>query len=180
VEDAYVQAARGLGRGLAERGHHLVYGGCDMGLMGELARAVKAGGGHILGVLPEGMNRDGLASTVADEMVITASMAERKALMERHAEAFVALPGGFGTLEETLQALTLKQLGYHQAPIVLLNTVCDGQGFYEPLLAFFESLFAQRFAKPDYRRLYYVAATPDEALDYIESYHGTELPGKWY
>jgi cytokinin riboside 5'-monophosphate phosphoribohydrolase len=180
VAPVYVQAARELGHDLAARGHDLVYGGCDMGLMGELARAAKAGGGHILGVLPESMNRDGLVSTVADEMVITATMAERKARMERHAEAFVTLPGGFGTLEETLQALTLKQLGYHQVPIVLLNTACEGQGFYAPLLTFFESLYTQRFAKPDYRRLYHVAATPAEALDYIESYRAVGLPSKWY
>ena len=102
-------------------------------------------------------------------------MAERKAQMIAHADAFVALPGGFGTLEEVLEVMTLKQLEYLRSAIVLLNVA----GFYEPLLAHFERLYQQRFARPEFRALYHVTATAADALDYIEGYHEVALPRKW-
>jgi len=176
VDSVYVQAARELGRLIGARGHALIYGGANVGLMRELARAVKAEGGHVTGVVPERLRRLGLADGEADELLYTATMAERKALMEQRAEAFVALPGGFGTLEELLQVLTLKQLGYLRGAVVVLNTA----GFYEHLLAHWEELYRQRFAKEDYRALYHVAQTPLEALEHIEGYTEPDLPTKWY
>jgi uncharacterized protein (TIGR00730 family) len=175
VDEAHVAAARELGALIAARGHSLVFGGCHVGLMGDVAQAVKEGGGQVLGVVPRRIADRGLVYADADEILITETMAERKALMEEHSDAYVALPGGFGTLEETLQALTLKQLGYLQGPIVLLNT----REFYSDLLAHFGRLYSERFARPEYARLYYVAATPHEAMEYIEGYRDEALPEKW-
>jgi len=175
VDGVYRDATRELGRLIAVRGHTLVYGGGTPGLMGDLARAVKAGGGRVLGVIPRRLAEFGLGYAEADHLLVTETMGERKALMIEHAEAYVALPGGFGTLEEILEVITLKQLEYLRGPIVLLNT----GGFYEPLLAHFERLYEERFARPEYRALYHVAAEPADALDYIEGYADTALPRKW-
>jgi cytokinin riboside 5'-monophosphate phosphoribohydrolase len=176
VEGIYNQTARELGRLMAQAGHTLVYGGCQVGTMGKLAQAAKAAGGQVIGVIPRNLLQRGLGYLEADELIVAETMAERKALMERHAEAFIALPGGLGTLDELAQVLTLKQLGLVHGPIVILNT----QGFYDLLLAHFERLYAQRFAKPEYRQLYHVASTPAEALEYIEGYREGSLPGKWF
>lgn len=176
VDQIYQNAAREFGERLAQRGHSLVYGGVRVGSMGELARAVKAGGGHIVGVIPRRLQAFDLVYQEADEIVVTASMAERKHIMEQRAQAYVALPGGFGTLEEIAQVLTLKQLKYVTGAVVLLNV----EGFYDPLLAYFEQLYEKHFAKEIHRQLYHVADTPTEALDYIEAYRHEPLPEKWF
>ena len=175
VDGIYREATCELGQLIAARGHTLVYGGGTPGLMGDLARAVKAGGGRVVGVIPRRLADFGLAFPDADELLVTETKGERKALMIEHAEAYVALPGGFGTLEEILEVITLKQLEYLRGPIVLLNT----GGFYEPLLTHFERLYRERFARPEYRALYHVAAEPAEALGYIEGYRHAALPRKW-
>jgi cytokinin riboside 5'-monophosphate phosphoribohydrolase len=176
VDEIYNGVARELGQRMAQAGHALVYGGCQVGTMGELAQAVKVAGGQVIGVIPRSLLQRGLAYLEADELIVAETMAERKTLMERRAEAFIALPGGLGTLDELAQVLTLKQLGLVHGPLVILNT----QGFYDLLLAHFERLYAQRFAKQEYRQLYHVASTPAEALEYIAGYHENSLPGKWF
>ncbi len=176
VDQVYHDAAREFGGLLATRGHSLIYGGGRVGLMGELARAVKKEGGHIVGVIPRRLEEFDLAYQEADEIIVTESMAERKHVMEQHAQAYVVLPGGFGTLEEMAQALTLKQLKYIRGAMVLLNV----SGFYDPLLAYFEQLYAKSFARPIHRQLYHVADTPAAALDHIENYRHSPLPEKWF
>ena len=176
LDQVYNQAARELGRLIGEKGHSLVYGGSGVGTMAVLARAAKESGAHVLGVIPQRLHDYGLADVAADEIIVTANMATRKATMEAHADAFVALPGGFGTLEELTQVLTLKQLAYLQAPIVILNI----DGAYQHLLNFFEELYGRQFAKQHYRQLYYVAQTPQEALEHIEHYTAPDLPRKWF
>ena len=176
VGTAYVQAARRLGDELALRGHELVYGGGDVGLMGIVARAVHARGGRVTGVIPEGLVARDLAYAEADELLVTGSMAERKQLMAARAKAFVALPGGFGTLEELCEVLTLKQLGYLDGALVLLNV----EGFYNRLTAFFEQLIALEFVRPEHRALYHLADDVTAALDYIEAYDGCEFTAKWF
>lgn len=176
VEGIYVRAARELGRLIGERGHELIYGGCRVGLMGELARSAKAAGGRVIGIIPQQFIARGLAYEEADEMLPVHSLAERKALMVQRAEAFVALPGGFGTLDELADVLTRKQLGEARGAIVLLNV----DGFYDYLLAHLEQLYRLNFAKADMRRLYNVAATPAEALDCIERHVDIKLPLKWF
>ncbi len=171
----YFQAARELGVLLVEHGHTLVYGGTDVGLMGALAHTVHDHGGHTIGVFPGFFNR-GLAYNLADEMVITGDMRERKAAMEARADAFVALPGGFGTLEELMEILTLKELHQHNKAVALIDT----NGFYGPLVELFEHFYRERLAKEAFRQLYFVAPDPAAALSYIESYRPIELPGKWF
>lgn len=176
LDSAYVGAARRLGEAIAARGHDLVYGGASVGLMGTVAEAVKAGGGSVVGVIPEPMAQLGITFDQADELIVTASMAERKAAMIERADAFIALPGGFGTLEELLELLTLRQLGYAQGHVAILNT----DGFYDLLLSHFERLYAEHFAKPAYRALYYVAGDVEEALDHVETSGDAALPSKWF
>lgn len=175
VDGAYVDVAIALGRCMADRHYTLVYGGGNVGLMGVLAEAVHENGGRVEGVIPQALADKGLGYAEADEMVVTAGMRERKAEMEARADAFVALPGGFGTLEEVLEAITLKQLSYHDKAIVLLNT----NRFYDPLLGMFEHLYSSRFARPVYRALYHVAADVSDVLAFIEDYTPPVLSDKW-
>jgi hypothetical protein len=175
VAPQYFEAAGELGRLLGQRGHALVYGGGNVGLMGVLARAATASGAEVLGVIPRMMVEYGVAYAAADRLVVTATMAERKELMEREAEAFIALPGGFGTLEEIAQAITQKQLRYLHGPIAFVNV----GGFYDALAAFFDQLYRERFAHDAYRATYHLAATPAAALDYVEQYVEPAAPYKW-
>lgn len=176
VGDPYRVAARAYGTALGERGYGLVYGGTALGLMGEVADAVRAAGGEVTGVLPQLMADRGLADEACDELVVTATMADRKREMITRADAFVALPGGFGTLEELLEVLTLKQLGYHRDPVVLF----DVDGFWGGLLAFFEQLYAQSLAREAYRRLYHVTDDLEELLEVVARPPDEELPTKWF
>ena len=174
VAPAYFDAARALGQGIAHRGDTLVYGGAGIGLMGALARAVKAGGGTVIGVMPTVLQEKRIVFTDVDELVTTRDMRERKAVMESRADAFVILPGGFGTLEELSEVLTLRQIGVHTKPIVLLNT----EGYYAPLIALFEHFYQQQFAHP-WRDIYYLAHEVDDVFQYLESYTPAPAPNKW-
>jgi cytokinin riboside 5'-monophosphate phosphoribohydrolase len=165
IDATYRLVARELGHALADRGHELVYGGGRVGLMGEVASGVHERGGSVYGVIPEALKaREGIAYELSDSLVVTQTMQERKAIMYQRADAFIVLPGGFGTLEELLEVLTLRQLGYHDKPIALVNTV----GFYQPLLDVFEHFYRERFAGESSRRLYSVVTTPEEAIQAVE------------
>jgi hypothetical protein len=174
VDDAHVAAARALGAALAERGDVLVWGGAMVGLMGEVARAVRLGGGHTIGVIPESLLAVEIADHAADELVVTSDMLSRKAEMAARADAFVALPGGFGTLEELLEQLTARLLGFHDKPIVLV----DVDGFWQPLLALFEHLYRERFARPESAHAYAVVTDIDGVLAALDAVP-VALPGKW-
>ena len=176
VASLFFETTVELGSLLARRGYTLIYGGGRIGLMGALAKAVHQNGGRVIGVIPEFLRSKGLAYEAADELVITRDMRERKATMEARADGFVALPGGFGTLEEVLEIVTLKQLGLHAKPVVMVNT----QDFYAPLLEVFERMYQERFAKPDYRQLYHFVADASGALDYIKTYQPVPLVNKWF
>lgn len=161
IADHYPPVAETLGRLLAARGHSIVYGGGAVGLMGVLARAAHENGGHVTGVIPSKLqNREGIAYD-ADELIVTETMRERKRIMFSKADAFVVLPGGFGTLEEFMEVLTLKQLGYHDHPIALLNV----DGFFDTLLSFFEELREGRFTREAFAELVHVVPTAEAALD---------------
>lgn len=175
IDPRYPKAAAEFGRRIGERGDALVYGGTNVGVMGVLAEAVRAAGGHVAGVIPKLMFDRGIADEACDDLVVTNGMSDRKQQMIGRADAFVALPGGFGTLEELLEVLTLKQLGYHRKPIVLFNL----DGFYDPLLAFFGELYDTRFAAPIYGELYHVAADLDDLFDHVDTYVPPDLPAKW-
>lgn len=176
VDPRYLDGARRVGEAIAARGHELVYGGTAVGSMGSLAEGVRAGGGRVTGVVPELMAARGLVDEACDEVVITADMAERKATMLARGEAFVALPGGFGTLEEFFEVLTLKQLGQHERAIALFEV----DGFWQPLLATFAHLFELRFAKPVYAELYDVHDDVEVLLDALETYEPPGVPVKWF
>ncbi len=150
LDAVYFDAAAALGAEIARRGCTLVYGGGKWGLMGAVARAVHTAEGRVVGVIPESLMAQAYAD--ADELIHTPDMRARKAAMEARADAFIGLPGGFGTLEELLEIITLKQLGFHTKPIVLLNVA----GFYDSLLAMFEQMYRHRFANPAFNQLYHV------------------------
>jgi hypothetical protein len=166
VEDCYFDAATELGAEIARRNYRLVYGGTTVGLMRAVAHAVHAGGGHVVGIIPEAIRDMGIAYQEADELLVTGTMAERKAAMHARSEAFVVLPGGFGTLEEFFEVLTLRQLKYHDKPIVLLNV----NAFFDPLLELFEHLYSGRFARAEHHSLYHVTSTAAGALEHLETY----------
>ena len=164
IADTYPPVAEALGRGMARRGHELIYGGGAVGLMGVMAEAAREAGGTVTGVIPSKLqSREGIARD-ADELIVTDTMRERKRIMYENADAFAVLPGGYGTLEEFMEVLTLKQLGYHDRPIVILNV----DGFYDTLLAFFEELRAGRFARAAVPDLVAIVPSAEEALDRLE------------
>lgn len=176
IDERYFAAARDLAGRLAHRGDEVVYGGTAVGVMGALAGAMRAEGGRVTGILPQLMADRGLGDQDCDELIVTPDMAQRKQAMIARADAFVVLPGGFGTLEEFLEVLTLKQLGYHAKPIILL----DLDGFYQPLLTMFEGLFGQGFAKREYAALYRVAPDVAAVVDELDAPDAAELPAKWF
>lgn len=166
IEAKYFEAARALGRLIGKRGDTLVFGGGNIGLMNAMAVACQASGGRAVGVIPAMLREKKWCLETSDELIVTDGMRDRKAVMEERGDGFIAMPGGFGTLEELLEIITLRQLKYHDKPIVVL----DVDGYYDPLLEQFERMFTERFAKPRYRELYYVTADPAEAVEHIESY----------
>ncbi|MCE5258670.1 MAG: TIGR00730 family Rossman fold protein [Chloroflexi bacterium] len=175
VAEQYKSAARELGKLLGQNKHELIYGAGNIGLMGELASATKAEGGRVVGVIPRRLAEYGLAYALADETIVTETMAERKQEMEARADAFIGLPGGIGTLEEVMQVMTLKQLRYMAKPLVLLNTA----GFYDLLLAHLQRLVDESFMNGEFLQLYQVAHDAEEALRMIQEYRASELPLKW-
>ena len=175
VAPAFFAAAQKLGELLAQRDYTLVYGGGNVGLMGALARAVHGQGGRVVGVIPEALRAKEVAYLAADELIVTGDLRERKAVMQARADAFIALPGGFGTLEEVFEILTSKQLGFHHAPIVFVNT----EKYYQSLFDFFEHIYHRHFAKPEHRELYRLVDSPEAALEYLQQYQPGAVPNKW-
>src|SRR6187402_1893919 len=165
LDPKYVEATERLGRELVAQGWGLVYGGGKTGLMGAVARGTKAAGGRVVGVIPEFMKVRELAFDAADELVTVVTMRERKLLMETRADAFVALPGGFGTLEEIMEILTLRQLEVVKKPCVFLNQ----DGFYDDFIRLFERMLADKFFKPSKFDLFSVAKTVPEIFAQIDA-----------
>lgn len=176
VDRKYADAASELGRAMVAQGWGLVYGGGKTGLMGATARAVKQSGGRVVGVIPEFMKARELAFDAADELVTVVTMRERKLLMETRADAFVALPGGWGTLEEILEILTLRQLDVVKKPCVFFNQ----DGFYDDLLRLFERMLREKFFKPSNLDMFRVATTVPDVFAQIEAMHGVQAESKWF
>ncbi|HEV8439363.1 MAG TPA: TIGR00730 family Rossman fold protein [Methylomirabilota bacterium] len=175
VEDKYYAAARELGEKLAQRGWRLVYGGGSVGLMGVLSRAVLAHGGHVTGVIPKALLDLGVGERGVSELIVTDGLRDRKAIMDERGDAFVALPGGLGTLEEVLEALTLKQLGYHLKAIAVL----DLDGYFNPLWTQIQNGIDIGFIRPEFLDLWYPAPDVDALLRYLESYKPHPYVMKW-
>lgn len=170
----YVAAARELGRVLARRKLGLVYGGARVGLMGALADEALAGGGHVIGVIPEALVAKELAHRGLSELKVVKSMHERKAAMADLADGFVALPGGWGTVEEFFEVLTWGQLGFHRKPCGLLNI----QGYFDRLMSFVEHGIDEGFVKREHRPMISVSGSPSELLDAMATYKAPVVE-KW-
>ena len=166
LDETYYKTARELGELMAKSGFNLIYGGGTLGTMGVNAKAVKESGGKVYGVLPEKLHEVGVGNNECDELIITKGMRERKEKLDSLADAAIAIAGGFGTLEELAEMIVQKQLGYNDKAIVILNT----NGFYDDLIKFFEKIITQNFANPDARDLYFVANTPQDAIQYFQNY----------
>ncbi len=156
----YIELAADLGTELAARGHSLVSGGGSVSMMGAVARAVRAAGGHTIGVIPRVLFDREIADHDADELVVVDTMRERKAIMDTRCDAFIAMPGGLGTLEELFEIWTARTLGLHDKPIVVL----DPEGLFEQLRGQFDTLVAQHFARPEVLEAIVWASTPADAV----------------
>lgn len=163
---AYRIAAAALGRLLAKRGLRLVYGGGQVGLMGVLASAATAAGGEVVGIIPRALLVREAGTQLADDLRIVDSMHERKALMAELADGFIALPGGYGTLEELCEMISWAQLGIHDKPCGML----DVEGYFSPLIAQFDLAVDSGFVRPEHRRLILTERDPERLLGLMESY----------
>lgn len=170
----YLAAAQNLGRALAERSIGLVYGGASVGLMGAVADAVLRAGGEVVGVMPRSLLEREVAHRQLRDLRVVGSMHERKALMAELADAFLALPGGLGTLEEFFEVWTWAQLGEHTKPLGMLNVA----GYYDPLLAFFDHLVSERFVRPEHRAMVLLEEDAGALLSGFASYR-PPVVSKW-
>ena len=166
-DPAYAAVARELGRHIAGAQARLIYGGASIGLMGEVARAALEAGGEVTGIIPQFLRSREIELTTLTELVITPNMHERKERMHGLADAFVVLPGGIGTLEEVLEAMTWAQLGLHRKPIVFLNV----NGFWDPLFATFDRVHTHNFARYGLKELYRVVSRPEDVMPAILDFH---------
>ena len=174
TDPKYTEAAIAIGHEIANRGINLVYGGGSVGLMGVVADATLQAGGTVTGIIPTDLFPNEVGHRGVTELLEVPNMHERKAEMYRRADGFVALPGGFGTLEELAEILTWAQIGIHNKPVGLLNVA----GFYDQLLAWLDHAVACGFAKPANRDLLLVADDPSELLDALATHEATFEP-KW-
>jgi uncharacterized protein (TIGR00730 family) len=170
----YRAAAEGLGRELAARHIGLVYGGARIGLMGAVADAVLAAGGHAIGVIPGALAEKEVAHSGLTELRVVSSMHERKALMAELADGFVALPGGWGTLDELFEILTWAQLGIHRKPCGLLNV----QGYFDRLLSFLDHTTGEGFVRLEHQSMISVSDSPATLLDTLAAYEPPRVE-KW-
>ena len=174
VQPEYGAVASDLGRALATRGIGVVYGGARIGVMGALADAALAAGGHVTGVIPAALAEKEVAHAGLSDLRIVGSMHERKAMMADLSDAFVALPGGWGTLEEFFEVLTWAQLGLHTKPCGLLNVA----GYFDPLLAFLDHTITEGFVRREQQAMVVVASTVADLLKRFASYRPPTVE-KW-
>lgn len=166
VNAAYVAAAKDLATLLVRHDIELVYGGASSGIMGALADSMLAGGGRVIGVIPEFLKRKEIAHPRLTELRVVESMHARKSLMVELADGFIAMPGGYGTLEEIIEVITWGQLGFHNSPCGLLNTC----GYFDHLLAFIGHAETEGFLRAQHRSMLLVANTPVELFEQFEQY----------
>ncbi len=175
INGEYLAGASALGGEIARRGYGLVYGGGSVGLMGAVARGAAAGGGNVHGIIPAALTPKEISGPPIGVLEIVDSMHTRKARMAELSDAFIALPGGFGTLEELFETITWTQLGIHRKPIGLLNIA----GFYDPLLALIEHSIVQGFVRPQYRALLVAERDPATLLDRLLVHESPDGIVRW-
>lgn len=166
LDEAYYKDAEILGRLLAENNYDIVYGGSKLGIMYKVSKTAKDFGSKITGVMPEKLYALCGNEDFCNEFYLTDGMRERKAKLDEKSDAVIALAGGFGTLEELSEMIVQKQLCYNNKPIIILNT----NGFYNYLLKFFDTIISENFANINAKKLYFVANSPIEAINYLKNY----------
>lgn len=174
AKPVYEESAKALGRLIAENGLELVYGGGDVGLMGAVARGALGAGGRVIGIIPTSIYDKEVGNPGVTELYVVNSMHERKTMMAALSNGFVALPGGFGTLEEFAEILTWSQLGFHNKPCILLNVA----GYYDKLLDLVDHFVEEGFVMPKLRELVLKADTPSEVFEVLGKYKPVNLH-KW-
>lgn len=172
---SYTVAAKTLGELMAQRGIGLVFGGGCIGLMGAIADSVLVHGGEAIGVIPDGLMRREIGHRGVTQLHVVESMHQRKALMADLSDAFIALPGGYGTLEEFSEIVTWSQLGIQLKPCALLNI----EGYWDGLLAFLDHAVSEDFVRPENRDLILVASSPEEILEKISSWRPPAHVDRW-
>ncbi|KAG8378051.1 hypothetical protein BUALT_Bualt08G0097900 [Buddleja alternifolia] len=178
-KDCYRDSALELGKELVSRRIDLVYGGGSIGLMGLIAKVVHTGGRHVLGIIPRTLMSNEITGETIGEVRPVANMHQRKAEMARHSDCFIALPGGYGTMEELLEVITWAQLGIHDKPVGLLNV----DGYYDGLLSFIDKAVDDEFIKPSQRHIIVSAPTPQELVqkleEYVPAHDGVVAKARW-
>ncbi len=175
VDPKYYSAAEEVGRAMVERGWGLVYGGGNVGMMHSVARAAKQAGGYVVGVIPDFMKVRELAYVEADELITVGTMRERKRVMEERASAFLALPGGIGTLEELAEIMTLRYINRTDKPVILFNQ----DGYYDDLLRFFDRMALERFKSSGLHALFRVAGQVSEIWPLLDAPDAFESDPLW-
>lgn len=175
IDDIYLEQAYEFGKLMAERGHSLVYGAGSTGLMGKVADGVLDHNGEVFGVIPEMFNTPALMHTGLTSLEITPDIQSRKARMAELADGFVALPGGYGTMEELFEILTWAQIGLHQKPVSMLNI----NGFYDQLNGFINQMLLKGFIYDNHMLLFKISSNPVEILDFLNQYELPEGLSQW-
>jgi len=177
IDKVYYEAATDLGHRIGQLGFDLIFGGASIGLMGAVARGVHDKGGRVVGIIPKFFrDKDNtIEYTDADELIVTEDMRNRKATMDGRSDAFIALPGGVGTLEEATEIISMKQLGLTEKPLVFINT----NNFYDGFVSNLHKMVDLKFAKASTLDLFAVCPDPASALDFILTSHPKKLEKKW-
>jgi cytokinin riboside 5'-monophosphate phosphoribohydrolase len=176
IADIYVNEAIDLAMLIGQSNFCLINGGSNVGTIDVIIREAGKHGAKTIGIIPEKLRDFNLASIHAHEIIVSGDMMDRKHKMREMSDAFIALAGGFGTLEEILEVITLKQLRYHHKAIVFINT----NGYYDDLFCQFEKSYTEKFAKDDYRNLYFIAENAFQAMIYLRNYKPEEVVNKWF
>jgi cytokinin riboside 5'-monophosphate phosphoribohydrolase len=174
VDVKYKNAAVEIGQNIVKNNYELVYGGAKVGLMGLVAKTVKKNGGKVIGIIPSAIKA--VAYENCDELIFTSSLRDRKELMDKKSDAFISLPGGFGTLEEAMEFLTLKQLHFHERPMIFFNI----NGYYDHLKKLFEVFYKESFSKKESRALYEFSDNIQSIFKYLSTYTPPPEIKKWF
>ncbi|MFP6584121.1 MAG: TIGR00730 family Rossman fold protein [Candidatus Hydrogenedentota bacterium] len=166
LSESYLGPARALGRLMGEQGIQLVFGGGQHGIMGAVAEGVHERGGSVLGIIPDKLDKAHISYAASDEWIVTEDLRDRKAIMQERSDAYIVLPGGFGTLDELMESLSMKQLDFHRKPIILLNT----NGFFDALHAFFDHMIAENCLRNEHLGLMQWGDTPGQVIALLQSY----------
>ena len=173
IHSDYLKAGRELGLAMARRGHTLVFGAGDTGMMGAVARGVHEGGGKVIGIVPKFFDIEGILYPHCDELLFTKTMRERKQALEQASDGFIVTPGGIGTMDEFFEIFTLRQLDRHRKPIALLDT----KGYYAPISDLLCGMAKENFLHENCLKLLITSPDPEKLLDFLESNPSKELSG---